>query len=81
MSEFADIAEACKGRIKCAAGIGTSLVSTDTGNPPANIVMKLKNARLAPGMDLENCIKVSDDEGKLTGSQEEFNLARQILKI
>jgi nicotinate phosphoribosyltransferase len=81
MTDFSDIAEACKGRIQCSAGIGTSLVSTDTGNPPANIVMKLSKARLNPSMELEDCIKISDDEGKLTGSIEEYNLARQILKV
>ena len=81
MSEYNKIAEACKGRINCSAGIGTSLVSTDTGNPPANIVMKLKCARLSGDLPLENCLKISDDEGKITGDIAEYNLAKKILKL
>lgn len=73
MPEFKDIASCCKGRIKCAAGIGTNL-SNDTGNKPANIVMKLTKCRISEREPWHNVIKLSDDAGKMSGDTQEINI-------
>lgn len=80
MPEYKLISDACKGRIKCAAGIGTNLTN-DTGNPPSNIVIKLVKSRLNSEMDWEDCIKISDDHGKVVGKKSEIELAFSTLKI
>lgn len=61
-----DIKNYCKGKIRCAFGIGTNL-SNDTGNKPANIVMKLAYCRMSPNQHWRECVKLSDDIGKHTG--------------
>lgn len=60
----------CKGRIRCSFGIGTNLTN-DTGADPANIVMKLSQCKMNINQEWRQCIKLSDDEGKHTGTPEE----------
>lgn len=78
MPEYKDIADCCKGRIKCAAGIGTNL-SNDTGNKPSNIVMKLTRCRMSEREIWHNVVKISDDEGKEAGSKEEVEFCKRYL--
>ena len=65
-----DIMEYCRGRIRCAFGIGTNLTN-DTGFKPSNIVMKLTTCRMNENQPIYSCVKLSDDEGKHTGNIEE----------
>lgn len=59
----------CKGLVNASFGIGTNLTN-DTGYKPANMVMKLTKVRLTPKHDWQNCVKLSDVEGKHTGDPE-----------
>ena len=65
-----EIQEYCRGRIRCAFGIGTNLTN-DTGFKPSNIVMKLTSCRMNKNQPVFNCVKLSDDLGKHTGDTEE----------
>lgn len=65
-----EIQEYCRGRIRCAFGIGTNLTN-DTGFKPSNIVMKLTSCRMNKNQPVFNCVKLSDDLGKHTGDIEE----------
>lgn len=78
--DFKEIADYCKGKIRCAAGIGTNL-SNDTGNKPANIVMKLVKCRINNRKAWEDCIKISDDLGKHMGNQDTLDLYAKLLKL
>lgn len=71
-----------KDKCKVSFGIGTNLTN-DTGVPwkPANIVMKLMKCRLNENSEWEDCIKISDDEGKHMGNPEEVATATKQLKI
>lgn len=62
-----DIMEYCRGRIRCSFGIGTN----DTGNKPANIVMKLTSCQMNVNQPVYGCVKLSDDKGKYTGEMRE----------
>lgn len=79
MPDFKEINDACKGRIRCAAGIGTDL-SNDTGNKPANIVMKLSKCRISERENWHNVVKISDDAGKTSGDPEEVDLCMRQIK-
>ena len=68
---YDEINEYCKGRIRCAAGIGTNLTN-DCGFKPSNIVMKLTNCCMNPNQPWNTCIKLSDDEGKHMGFEDEI---------
>lgn len=65
-----EIREYCRGRIRCAFGIGTNLTN-DTGHKPSNIVMKLTSCQMNKNQPVFNCVKLSDDLGKHTGQEEE----------
>lgn len=65
-----DIREYCRGRIRCAFGIGTNLTN-DTGHKPSNIVMKLTSCQMNKNQPVFNCVKLSDDLGKHTGLEQE----------
>ena len=69
--KFKAIADYCKGKIKCSAGIGTNL-TCDTNTPSQNIVMKLTMCRMNANSHWVNCIKISDDAGKVMGDQTEI---------
>ena len=68
---YKDITEYCRTRIRCAAGIGTNLTN-DCGFKPSNIVMKLTNCRINPNQRWNTCVKLSDDEGKHMGFEDEI---------
>ena len=83
MPEFKDIAEYCKGRIGCVAGIGTNL-TCDTksfGFGASNIVMKMTNCRMNPRKSWVSTIKISDDLGKAMGCPRELEIAKKILNL
>lgn len=65
-----EIQEYCQGKIRCSFGIGTNLTN-DTGFVPSNIVMKLTRCKMNVNQEWRECVKLSDDEGKHTGSPEE----------
>lgn len=72
---YNEIAAYCGNRIRCAAGIGTNLTN-DCGFKPSNIVMKLSKCRMNSNQPWYNCIKLSDDEGKHTGSEKEVEICK-----
>lgn len=55
-----EIREYCRGRIRCAFGIGTNLTN-DTGHKPSNIVMKLTSCQMNKNQPVFDCVKLSDD--------------------
>ena len=75
-----DINEYCRGRINAAFGIGTNLTN-DTGNPPANIVMKLSSCQMLEGKPIYDCVKLSDDLGKHHGKEQEVTLCVKELNL
>lgn len=75
-----DVNEYCGNRIHASFGIGTNLTN-DTGNPPANIVMKLSSCQMSEGKPIYDCVKLSDDLGKHHGSEKEVTLCVQELSI
>lgn len=81
VEKYKDIAEYCKGKIQCSAGIGTSLTCDVPGVIPCNIVMKLRECRMNDNQDWIPCIKLSDDLGKYTGDENEVRRAKEILGI
>lgn len=72
MPEYQRIAEYCRGRIRCAAGIGTNLTN-DTGNKPFNMVIKLVQCRMTPRERWFPCVKISDDLGKHMGDENQLH--------
>jgi len=78
--KFAEIAKYCEGKIRCSAGIGTNL-TCDTGTPSQNIVMKLMKCRLNANSPWVNCIKISDDAGKVMGDEIEIQQCFHDLNI
>ena len=83
MPEFKDIAEYCRGRIGCVAGIGTNL-TCDTkpfGFGASNIVMKMTQCRMNERKSWIPTIKISDDLGKAMGNPMELEIAKKILKL
>lgn len=68
-----EIAQFCDNRINASFGIGTNLTA-DTGNKAANIVMKLMRCRMNNNQEWQECIKVSDDNGKHMGSSKEMKI-------
>ena len=78
--KYAEIAKYCEGKIRCSAGIGTNL-TCDTGTPSQNIVMKLMKCRLNANSPWVNCIKVSDDAGKVMGDETEIKQCFHDLNI
>lgn len=75
-----DINEYCRGRINASFGIGTNLTN-DTGNKPANIVMKLSLCQMSEGKPIYNCVKLSDDLGKHHGEEKEVDLCVRELNL
>lgn len=72
---YLEIANYCKGRIRCAAGIGTNL-TCDCGFKPSNIVMKLVKCRMNQRQEWCDCIKISDDAGKHMGNEREVEICK-----
>lgn len=75
-----DIQGYCNEKIRCSFGIGTNLTN-DTGFEPSNIVMKLTQCKMNPNQEWRECIKLSDDEGKHTGSPEEVHACLYELRL
>lgn len=75
-----DIMEYCRGRIRCAFGIGTNLTN-DTGFKPSNIVMKLTSCQMNVNQPVYSCVKLSDDLGKHTGSEKEVEICLKELGL
>lgn len=83
MPDFKDIAEYCRGRIGCVAGIGTNL-TCDTkpfGFDASNIVMKMTRCRMNERKSWIPTIKISDDLGKAMGNPKELEIAKNILNL
>jgi nicotinate phosphoribosyltransferase len=74
-----DIALHCRGKIGMSFGVGTNLTN-DAGPPPMNIVIKLSAAQPQDG-EWTEVVKLSDEHGKYTGSEELINLSKTILGI
>lgn len=74
-----EIANNCKGRIKCSFGIGTNLTN-DVGITPSNIVMKLTSCQMNSKQPIRKCVKISDSKGKHMGDPDEVALACMLIK-
>lgn len=74
------IQQYCKGKIRCAFGIGTNLTN-DTGFKPLNIVMKLSKCKMNANQEWRECVKLSDDLGKHMGSMEEVQACLYDLQL
>lgn len=72
----------CGNRIGATFGIGTNLTA-DVGNniKGMNIVMKLFRCKMTAKEEWQECVKLSDVEGKHTGSPEEIALVKQTLRL
>lgn len=68
------INEFCKGKIQCSFGIGTHL-SNDVGVKPLNMVIKMTSVTIQNQKTVQ-VVKLSDDDGKVTGDQEAVDNAR-----
>ena len=75
-----DIQKYCRGKIRCAFGIGTNLTN-DTGFKPSNIVMKLTQCKMNINQEWRECVKLSDDIGKHIGSPEEVRACLYDLRL
>jgi nicotinate phosphoribosyltransferase len=77
--KVARIAEHCRDRIGMSFGIGTNLTN-DVGPQAMNIVVKMTEAHPQDG-EWTEVIKLSDEHGKYTGSENMIALAKTILNI
>ena len=75
-----EIQEYCRGKIRCAFGIGTNLTN-DTGFKPSNIVMKLTQCKMNVNQEWRECLKLSDHIGKHIGSPEEVRACLYDLRL
>lgn len=75
-----EIQEYCRGKIRCAFGIGTNLTN-DTGFKPSNIVMKLTQCKMNINQEWRECVKLSDDIEKHIGSPEEVRACLYDLRL
>ena len=83
MDKACNIADMFRDRCNPSFGIGTNLTCDVQveGYKPANIVMKLSRCRLSFKDNWEPCLKISDDQGKHMGSEEEFQTATKELGL
>lgn len=72
----------CGDRIGATFGIGTNLTN-DVGNniKGMNIVMKLFRCKMTAREEWQECVKLSDVEGKHTGSDQEIRLVQETLGL
>lgn len=77
--KVARIVAHCTGKIGMSFGIGTNLTN-DAGPDPMNIVVKMTEA-LPQGGEWTEVVKLSDEPGKYTGSDQMILLAKTILGI
>jgi nicotinate phosphoribosyltransferase len=77
-----DIKNYCGVRIGATFGIGTNLTNDVSDNIKSmNIVMKLFRCKMTAKEDWQECVKLSDVEGKHTGSEKEIELVKQTLGL
>lgn len=69
----------CRGKIGMSFGIGTSLTN-DAGPAPMNIVVKMTEAKV-DHQDWLPVVKLSDEHGKYTGTEQMISLSKTILGI
>ncbi|NLZ94965.1 MAG: nicotinate phosphoribosyltransferase [Bacteroidales bacterium] len=76
------IKEYCGDKIGATFGIGTNLTN-DVGNniKGLNIVMKLFRCKMTEKEPWHECVKISDVEGKHSGSEREIHLAQETLGL
>ena len=74
------IQQYCKGKIRCAFGIGTNLTN-DAGYKPSNVVMKLARCKMNVNQPWRECVKLSDDMGKHMGSDREVEACLYELEL
>ncbi|WP_286845706.1 MULTISPECIES: nicotinate phosphoribosyltransferase [unclassified Proteiniphilum] len=76
------IKDYCGDRIGATFGIGTNLTN-DVGNDikGMNIVMKLFRCKMTAREEWQECVKLSDVEGKHTGSEREITLVKETLGL
>lgn len=79
LEKVARIADYCRGKIGMSFGIGTSLTN-DAGPAPMNIVIKMTEASTGNG-EWSEVVKLSDEPGKHTGTDQAITLAKTILEI
>lgn len=72
VDEAIKIANYCKGKIKCAFGIGTTFTNDFDGSPALNMVIKLYSINSVP------VVKLSDNPGKATGDKDALRVAKYI---
>jgi len=76
------IKEYCGDRIGASFGIGTNLTNdVDKNIKGMNIVMKLFRCKMTEKEPWHECVKLSDVEGKHTGSKHEIHLAQETLGL
>ena len=77
-----EIKNYCGDRIGATFGIGTNLTN-DVGNGISgmNIVMKLFRCKMTAKQEWQECVKLSDVEGKHTGSPKEIRIAQETLGL
>ena len=73
------IAAYCMGKIGVSFGVGTNFTN-DVGLRPLNIVIKMRYALPDEGV-WTPVVKLSDERGKYTGSEEAISLAKNVLGI
>lgn len=77
-----DIKNYCGDRIGSTFGIGTNLTNDVSGDIKSmNIVMKLFRCKMTAKEEWQECVKLSDVEGKHTGSEKEIELVKQTLGL
>lgn len=65
-----EINEYCKGKIRCAFGIGTKFTNDFVGSPALNMVIKMSHMNGIP------VVKLSDDKGKAMGDKDAIRVAK-----
>ena len=76
-----EIQEYCRNKIRCSFRHRDKSATNDTGFEPSNIVMKLTQCKMNVNQEWRECIKLSDDEGKHTGSPEEVQACLYELRL
>lgn len=77
-----EIKEYCVDRIGVTFGIGTNLTNDVSAEIKSmNIVMKLFRCKMTAKGEWQECVKLSDVEGKHTGSEQEIALVKETLGL
>lgn len=77
-----EIKEYCGDRIGVTFGIGTNLTNDVSAEIKSlNIVMKLFRCKMTAKEEWQECVKLSDVEGKHTGSEREIALVKETLGL